>query len=114
MYSSVASKESVRLAFLLSELNGIDPVTVDITNAYVIVLCREMVAAVAGPEFGEYEGCVVIIEKALYGLKPAAWHVHLSEKLREMGFIPSLADLDMWMRKATRDDGTLYYEYFVL
>ena len=41
-------------------------------------------AAVAGPEFGEYEGCVVIIEKALYGLKSsgAAWHAHLSEKLR--------------------------------
>ena len=30
-----------------------------------------------------------------------------------MGFIPSLADPDMWMRKATRDDGTLYYEYLV-
>ena len=35
-YSSVASTESVRLAFLLSELNGIDLVTVDITNAYVM------------------------------------------------------------------------------
>ena len=103
-YSSVASKESVRLAFLLSELNGIDLVTVDITNAYVNAPCREKVAAVAGPEFGEYEGCVVIIEKALYGLKTsgAAWHAHLSEKLRAMGFIPSLADPDMWMRKATR------------
>ena len=30
-----------------------------------------------------------------------------------MKFVPSLADLDMWMRKATRDDGTLYYEYLV-
>ena len=38
-YSSVASKESVHLAFLLSELNGIDLVTVDITNAYVIDPC---------------------------------------------------------------------------
>ena len=64
----------------------------------------------AGPEFGEYEGCVVIIEKVLYGLKSsgAAWHMHLSEKLRAMGFIPSLADPDMRMRKATYDDGTLY------
>ena len=33
MYSSVTSKESVRLAFLLSELNGINLVTVNITNA---------------------------------------------------------------------------------
>ena len=44
-YSSVASKESVRLAFLLSEVNGIDLVTVDITNAYVNAPCREKVAA---------------------------------------------------------------------
>ena len=59
----------MRLAFLLSELNGIDLVTVDITNAYVNALCREKVVAVAGPEFGEYEGCVVIIEKAQRGMR---------------------------------------------
>ena len=76
----------------MSELNGIDLVTIDITNAYVNAPCREKVAAVAGPEFSEYEGCVVIIENALYGLKSsgAEWHAHLSEKLRAMGFIPSL------------------------
>ena len=69
----------MRLAFLLSELNGIDLVTVYITNAYVNAPWREKVAAVAGPEFGEYEGCVLIIEKALYVLKysGAAWHVPL-------------------------------------
>ena len=38
-YSSVASKEIVRQAFLLSELNGIDLVTIDITNAYVNAPC---------------------------------------------------------------------------
>ena len=58
-------------------------------------------AVIAGTEFGEYVGSMVIIEKALYGLKSsgAAWHAHLSEKLRVMGFIPSLTDPDMWMRK---------------
>ena len=30
-----------------------------------------------------------------------------------MGLVPSLADQDMRMRKATRDDGTLHYEYLV-
>ena len=72
MYSSVISKESrVRLAFLLSELNGIDLVTVDITNAYVNAPCREKVAAVAGsttaladqntPEAGECVSRGVVI-----------------------------------------------------
>ena len=67
----------------MSELNGIGLVTIDITNAYVNAPCREKVAAVAGPEFGENEGCIVIIEKALYGLKfsGTAWHAHLYEKL---------------------------------
>ena len=90
-YSSIASKESVHLAFLLSELNGLDLVTIDITNAYVNAPCREKVAAIAGPEFGEYEECVVFNEKALYGLKSsgAAWHAHLSNKLKIMGFVPS-------------------------
>ena len=70
-------------AFFLSELNSIDRVTITITNAYVNMPCQEKVAAVVGPEFGKYEGCIVIIEKALYGLKSsgAAWHAHLSEKL---------------------------------
>ena len=82
-YSSVASNESMRLAFLLSELNGLDLVTIDITNAYVNMPCREKVAAIARPEFGEYKGCILIIEKALYGLKysGAAWHPHLAVKL---------------------------------
>ena len=81
----------------MSEVNGINLVTVDITTVYVNVPCREKMAAVAGPEFGEYKSCAVIIEKALYGLKSsgAVWHAHLSVKLRAMGFIPSLVDPDM-------------------
>ena len=112
-YSSVASKESVRLSFLISAINALDLVSVDITNAYVHADCREKVATIAGPEFGEYEGYTVLIVKALYGLKSsgAAWHAHLSERLRAMKFIPSRADSDMWMREATRDDGLRYYEY---
>jgi hypothetical protein len=63
-YSSVALKESVRLLFFLAQLNDLKLVTVDITNAYVHAECREKVYAIAGPEFGEYEGCVVVLKKA--------------------------------------------------
>ena len=61
-------------AFLLSELNSIDRVTINITNAYVNMPCQEKVAAVVGPEFGKYEGCIVIIEMALYGLSLLEQH----------------------------------------
>jgi hypothetical protein len=106
-YSSVASRESVRTGFLLAALNELELVSVDIGNAYVNAPCREHVFTVAGPDFGEHEGCVVLVRRALYGLKSsgAAWHAHLSEALREIGFTPSKADPDMWMRKATREDG---------
>ncbi|MGH3053584.1 MAG: reverse transcriptase domain-containing protein, partial [Gaiellaceae bacterium] len=69
-----------------------------------------------GPEFGEFEGHVVVLVRALYGLKSsgASWHEHLAEKLRDMGFTPSRGDADMWMRKATKSNGNKYYEYIVV
>jgi hypothetical protein len=56
---------------------------------------------------------VVVLVKALYGLKSsgAAWHLHLSKRLRAMQFVLSLADADMWMRWSTRPDATSYYQY---
>ena len=42
----------------------------------------------------------MIIDKGLYGLKAssARFHESLSAKLRSMGFIPSKADFDLWIR----------------
>jgi hypothetical protein len=114
-FSSVASRESVRTGFLLAALNDLELVSVDIGNAYVNATCREQLYTIAGPEFASYEGCVILVIKALYGLKSsgAAWHAHLSEALRDLGFTPSKADPDMWMREAARDDGSKYYEYII-
>jgi hypothetical protein len=63
----------------------------------------------AGPEFGELQGKYLIVEGGWYGHKTAAatFHSHLSDKLRRMGFVPTKADLDLWIKKA--NDGT--YEY---
>ena len=67
-YSSVASKQSVQLAFLAASLNSLDLVMVEMGNAHVNALCKEKVYAIAGPEFGDMQGCIVVIVKALYGL----------------------------------------------
>ena len=42
----------------------------------------------------------MIIDKGLYGLKTssARFHESLSSKLRGMGFTPSKADFDLWIR----------------
>ena len=42
-YSSVVSRDSVRLAFLIAELNGLDIMTCDIGNAYLHAPYREKV-----------------------------------------------------------------------
>jgi len=66
-YSSVVSRDSVRIGFLLAA---------DIGNAYINANVREKVYFIAGDEFGaSRKGKPVVIVKALYGLKTsgAAW-----------------------------------------
>jgi hypothetical protein len=50
-YSSVVSRESVRLAFAIAGLNDLDVYAADISNAYLYAPCREKIWTVAGPEF---------------------------------------------------------------
>ncbi len=66
-YSSVVSRYSVRIAFLLAALNGLDILAYDIGNAYLNAPCREKVWFVAGPVFGSRQGTVIKIVRALYG-----------------------------------------------
>lgn len=68
-YSSVVSRESVRLALLCAALNCLLVVVCDIQNAYVSAECRERIWTVSGPEFGTEEGQIMLIRRALYGLR---------------------------------------------
>jgi hypothetical protein len=111
-YSSVVSRESVRIALLLASLNELEILACDIQNAYLTANCRERVYVIAGPEFGSEAGNVMIIRKALYGLKSsgAAFRAHLAETLYELDYKPTKADPDVWIRPATKPDGFEYYE----
>jgi hypothetical protein len=63
---------------------------------------------VAGPEFGPLEGSVLVIVKALYGLRTsgARWAEKLNDTLRSLGFTKSYAGSALWIRR--KDD---HYEY---
>jgi hypothetical protein len=116
-YSSVVTRESVRIAFLLAALNDIQILSADIGNAYLQAPCREKIHTTAGPEFGPSRiGQTVIIVRAMYGLKSsgAAWHAQLSTTLNDMNFTPSKADPDVWMRAACQPNGYEYYEYILV
>jgi hypothetical protein len=56
VYSSVVSRDSVRLAFLAAALNDLDVLAADIQNAYLTAPTKEKVYAIAGPEFGSDRG----------------------------------------------------------
>jgi hypothetical protein len=116
-YSSVVSRDSVRIAFMLAALNDVDLLAADIGNAYLNAPTRERVYTTAGLEFGaELQGQSVLIIRALYGLKSsgAAWRAHLAGTLQALGFTSSLADPDVWYRAATKSDGFQYYEYLLV
>jgi hypothetical protein len=102
-YSSVVSRDSARLAFLIAGLNELDVLAGDVTNAYLNALCREKIWFEGGVEIGEDRGKVLIaVTRALYGLKSsgAAWQADLAATLRYMNFTSTQVDPDIWIRSA--------------
>jgi hypothetical protein len=71
MYSSVVSRESVRIAFLHAALNDLDVLGCDVSIAYLNGECPEKLWVKAGPEFGSDQGTVMLIRRALHELKSA-------------------------------------------
>ncbi len=68
-YSSVVSRDSVQLAFLIAGLNDLDAMAGDVNNAYLNAKCREKIWFEGGIETGEDKGKVLIVTQVLYGLK---------------------------------------------
>jgi hypothetical protein len=100
-YSSVVSRDSIRIAFLLAALNDVDILAADIGNAYLNADTREKVHTTLGAEFGQNMiGKTAVICKALYGLKSsgAAWRAHLAATLHDLQYQSSLPDPDVWLR----------------
>ena len=101
--------ENVRITLFLAEHNDLELMAADIGNAYLHAKTKDLVFIIAGPEFGpDLEGRVMLVVKSLYGLTTSAarWHEELSKTLRSMGFTPTKADHDLWLK----DCGT-HYEY---
>ena len=101
-YSSVVSLRAMRMMIFLAELNGMELISADIGNAYLEAYTDEKVCFIAGHEFKDYghEGHLMLIVKALYGLKTsgARFHEKFAETMYQLGFMPSKADSDVWMK----------------
>ncbi|GAX25842.1 hypothetical protein FisN_6Hu120 [Fistulifera solaris] len=115
-YSSVVTRELVRIAFLYAALNNLDILGCDVTNAYLNAPCREKIWVKAGPEFGDdLVGACMLIRKALYGLKSSgySWRKALSETLSDMGYQSTVADSDVYRQRSTRKNGSHYWEFIL-
>jgi Reverse transcriptase (RNA-dependent DNA polymerase) len=72
---------------------------------------NKKVYIVAGPEFRTLEGHTLIIFKALYGLRSSGhcWYQRFADVLRAIGFYPTKAESEIWMRE---NDGL--YEFIAV
>jgi Reverse transcriptase (RNA-dependent DNA polymerase) len=106
VYSGVVSLRGFRLVLVLAELNDLQLWATDIGNAYLEAYTAEKVYIIAGPEFEEREGHILVISKALYSLRSsgARWHDRFADCIRKLGFFPCKAEPDIWLRK----NGNIY------
>ena len=68
IYSGVVGLDTVRMGMFLGELNNLKGCAADVGNAYLNGRTKEKVYIIAGSEFGDLEGRVLIIVGAIYGL----------------------------------------------
>ena len=108
VYSGVVSLRGLRLVTFIAELNKLQLWSTDIGNAYLEAKTSEKVYIIAGAEFGDLEGHVLVFHKALYGLRSsgARWHERFADCLRDLAFSPCKAEPDIWMRETKG-----HYEY---
>ena len=113
IYSGVVSLRSLRMVVFLSQLNNLEIWGADVGNAYLEAYTDEKLCIMAGPEFRELQGHLLIMVKALYGTRSggARWHDRLFDILQELKFKPSKADPDVWMRP---EPGGTCYEYIAV
>ena len=116
-YSSVISRETVRIALTLAALNDLEVKASDVLGAYLTAPCEEKVYTKLGPEFGVDAGKRAIIVRALYGLASsgASFSRHIADCMHFLGYKPCRADPDLWMKPMVRpEDGFKYYAYVLL
>ena len=108
VYSGVVTLRGMKTVMFLAELNYLKLWNTDISSAYLEAYTTERVVIIAGPEFGERQGHIFVIWKALYGLRFSGklFGELLFEALDELGFTPSRAEPQIWMRE---NDGIYKY-----
>ena len=96
-YLSVVSHDSIRILLTIAALNGLDVLALNIQNIYLTAPCQEKIWTRAGWEFGYESRQIMLIVRALYGLKSsgASFRSYLADHLWDIRYRPSQADGDV-------------------
>ena len=105
---SVVETAHTRILFAITSGNGQNVLIGDLASAYLHANSIEKVFFICGPEWGEYEGRVAIVLKAVYGLVGSAhaYHRHVFDVMQGLGWKPCSLANDIWIRKDK--EGKLY------
>ena len=60
-YYSVVLRDSVRIIFMIAELNNLKVLGCDIQTAYLTAPTWEKIWTIAGTEFGSEKGCIMMV-----------------------------------------------------
>ena len=116
-YSSVFSRDSVWLAFMIAELNDIDVFDAYIGYAYLNASCCEKIWTKYGPDFGSQQGCIMLVVIKLYWLKSSvvSWREIFAEILGNygIGYTFTAEDKYFFIKREVLPDGNDYY-YMIL
>ena len=90
IYSGVVSTRTLRVSIFLAKLNNVKVWAADICNAYLEATTKEKLYIVAGPEFEELQGHILVIHKAIYGLKSSGlrWSQRIHDIMLQLNFRP--------------------------
>ena len=116
-FSTLVSRESVRLIFTLASLNNLDLLVGHIGNAFLNAIPRENCDVTIRDEymFGtEVIGKKVKMVRALYVMKSsgAVWHDTISSHLYfEMKFEQCKAEPDVWFKRDFDRNCAYFYSY---
>ena len=80
-----------KLVTFLGKLNNLELWGADIGSAYLEAPTEEKVYIVGGPEFEDWEACILTFSRELYGLKfpGKRWAETLHDILKDKNFTPS-------------------------
>jgi histone deacetylase 1/2 len=103
-FSPVVKPTTIRVILSLAVTQGWHMRQLDVDNAFLHGYLEEEVYMVQSPGFvdQQHPHHICKLEKSLYGLKqaPRAWFARLSGKLQELGFVPSKADVSLFIHRS--------------